>query len=141
MTPDARTKLKTLLVQHEYYRQFIYTNNNGSISIGFGRNLTERGISINEAFYLLDDDISYFNNKLNHYLHFFGHITENRQIALIDMCFDLGILGLLNFKKMIAALEIYNYELAAHELLDSELARKHPERAACIANIIKTGEL
>ena len=55
-----------------------------------------------EAFYLLDDDVIYFSNKLNHYLSFFSELEENRQIALIDMCFNLGVQGLLNFKQMLS---------------------------------------
>lgn len=141
MTPEGRQKLKTLLVQHESYKQFPYSDVTGHITVGIGRNLSDRGISTTEAFYLLDDDIIYFSSKLNHYLPFFGILEENRQIALIDMCFNLGVQGFLNFKQMIIALEAYDYERAAYEMLNSKWAEQVGERAACLANIIKTGEI
>jgi len=141
MTPDGKTKLKQLLVQHESYKQFPYSDITGHITVGIGRNLSDRGISTTEAFYLLDDDILYFSSKLNHFLSCFANLDESRQIALIDMCFNLGIQGFLNFKEMIAALEAGNYEDAAKEMLNSKWAEQVQDRATCLANIIRSGEI
>ncbi len=141
MTPEARQKLKALLVQHESYRQFPYTDTTGHLTVGIGRNLSDRGISTTEAFYLLDDDILYFTAKLQHFLPFYFQLNEARQIALCDMCFNLGVQGLLNFKNMILALESHDYERAAQEMLNSKWAEQVGERATTLANIIKTGEL
>lgn len=141
MTPEARQKLKGLLIQHESYKQFPYTDLTGHLTIGIGRNLTDRGISNTEAYYLLDEDITYFSNKLNHFLPFFSKIEENRQIALINMCFNLGIQGFLGFRDMISALEAHDYERAAKEMLDSKWSTQVGERATQLANIIRTNEL
>lgn len=141
MTPEARLKLKQLLVQHEAYRQFVYSDSTGHLTVGIGRNLSDRGISTTEAFYLLDDDILYFSSKLSHFLGCFNFLDENRQIALIDMCFNLGVQGFLNFKEMIAALETYNYERASKEMLDSKWAEQVGDRATTLANIIRTGQI
>src|SRR6266700_3541098 len=91
MTPEARHKLRQLLTKHEKYVQFPYADITGHLTIGIGRNLAERGISTTEAGYLLDDDIQYFYGKLDHFLRFFVKMDENRQVALVDMCFNLGI--------------------------------------------------
>jgi lysozyme len=141
MTPEGKQKLKALLVQHESFKQFPYYDITGHLTIGIGRNLSDRGISTIEAFYLLDDDIIYFSSKLNHYLSFFSILDENRQIALIDICFNLGVQGFLGFKETIAALEKGDYEEAAKEMLNSKWAQQVGERATCLANIIRTGEL
>lgn len=141
MTPEGKQKLKALLVQHESYKQFVYTDSTGHLTVGIGRNLSDRGVSTTEAFYLLDDDILYFTGKLNHFLPFFTKLSESRQIALVDMCFNLGIQGLLNFGKMISALEHGDYEDAAREMLDSKWAQQVGERATTLANIMRTGEL
>lgn len=141
MTPEGKVKLKGLLIKHESFRQFPYTDITGHLTVGIGRNLSDRGISSNEAFYLLDEDIIYFSGKLNHFLKFFPKLDENRQIALIDMCFNLGIQGFLNFTKMILALEAHDYKRAADEMLDSKWAEQVGERAQCLANIIRTGEI
>lgn len=141
MTPEGKQKLKTLLVTHEKYRQFPYTDVTGHLTVGIGRNLSDRGISTTEAFYLLDDDIIYFTAKLNHFLSCFSDLSENRQIALIDMCFNLGVQGFLNFKEMISALESHDYIRAHDEMLKSKWAEQVGERATTLANIILTGEL
>ena len=141
MTPEGRQKLKTLLINHEQYRQFVYTDTTGHLTIGIGRNLTDRGISTTEAFQLLDDDILYFTGKLTHFLNFFTKLSEPRQIVLIDMCFNLGIQGLLGFKEMILALESHDYERAANEILNSKWAEQVHERATSLAEIMRTGEL
>lgn len=139
MTPEGKQKLKALLVRHEEYRQFPYTDSTGHLTVGIGRNLTNRGISTTEAFQLLDDDIIYFSSKLAHYLDCYNELTEPRQIALIDMCFNLGLQGFLHFKEMIAALNSHDYHRAANEMLDSKWAEQVGERATCLANIVRTG--
>jgi lysozyme len=141
MTPEGKQKLKQLLVNHESYKQFVYTDTTGHLTIGVGRNLSDRGLSHNEALYLLDDDIQYFTGKLNHFLGFFSALSENRQIALVDMCFNLGVQGFLNFTQMILALESHDYDRAAYHMLDSKWAEQVGERAMCLANIIRTGEI
>lgn len=141
MTPDSRTKLKHLLVRHEEYKQYPYTDTTGHLTVGIGRNLSARGISTTEAFYLLDDDILYFTSKLNVVLPFFNDLDETRKIALIDMCFNLGVQGLLEFVNFLHALEAKDYKTASQELLNSKAATQCPNRYHDLANIILTGEL
>src|ERR1700689_378420 len=81
MTPEAKAKLKNMLVQDEGCKNFPYTDITGNLSIGVGRNLITRGISTNEALYLLDDDIIYFTSKLNYIIPFFSSLDENRKIV------------------------------------------------------------
>lgn len=66
MTPESRQKLKNMLVQDESYRQFPYTDTTGHLTVGIGRNISQRGISTTEASQLLDNDIIYFSAKLDH---------------------------------------------------------------------------
>lgn len=141
MTPEGRQKLKNLLVAHESYRQFVYTDSTGHLTIGIGRNLSDRGVSTTEALQLLDDDILYFSSKLNHLLNFFSKLSEPRQIALIDMCFNLGVQGLLQFTQMMLALEAGNYDQAADEMLNSKWAQQVGERATTLATIMRTGSI
>ena len=141
MTPDARQKLKTLLLQHEDYKQFPYVDTTGHLTIGIGRNLRDRGVSLNEALYLLDEDVSYFLNKLNNSLKFWVDLNEARQIALLDMCFNVGYRGLMGFTDMMLALEVHDYERAAKEMLASKWASQVHERSTCLAEIMRTGEL
>ncbi len=141
MTPDAKQKLKSLLLNHEAYRQFLYTDTTGHLTIGIGRNLSDRGISITEALSLLEDDIVYFYSKLAHYVSCFDKLSDNRKIVLVDMCFNMGINGFLKFTDMLQALAQTDYETAAKEILDSKAAIQCPERYHQLAQIMRTDEL
>lgn len=141
MTPEARQKLRGLLIEHESYRQFPYMDTTGHLTIGYGRNLNNRGISKTESSFMLDEDIDYFQDKLNHFLPFFHKLSENRQIALVNMCFNLGIQGFLGFRGMILALEADDPERAADEMLNSKWATQVGERAHTLSSIVRTGEI
>jgi lysozyme len=141
MTPESRQKLKTLLVQHESYKQFPYVDTTGHLTIGIGRNLKDRGISLNEALYLLDEDAIYFSNKLSTTLNFWDNLNEARQIALVDMCFNLGLQGLMGFRDMMLAIEANDFDRASQEMLDSKWATQVGERATSLARIMKDGEI
>ena len=140
MTPESKKKLKELLVSHESYKQFPYVDTTGHITIGIGRNLTERGVSHNEAYTLLDDDILYFTDKLSQ-LDWFVNLDEIRQLVLVDMCFNLGLNNLLNFKEMIKYLKVKNYEGAAQEMIHSKWAEQVKDRAVQLADIMEIGNL
>ena len=64
---------------------------------------------------------------------------ERRQYALVDMAFNLGIGGLLKFKKMLSWLGVGNYTQAATECLASKYAKDTSERAVRIARLIEKG--
>jgi lysozyme len=141
MTPESRIKLRNLLTANEKYSQFPYVDTTGHITVGIGRNLTDRGISINEALQLLDDDILYFSNKLASVVTYFDSLDDNRQVVLVNMCFNLGINGFLAFRGMLSCLEKRDFEGAAAEILQSKAAEQCPDRYRQLANIMKTGEL
>ena len=133
--------LRNLIVAQEGFSQFPYLDTDGVMTIGYGRNLVDRGISAPEALYLLDQDIFYFQQKLRDNLECFDDLNEARQIALISMCFNLGVNGFLKFDKMIRALDRGRYDVAASEMLESKWAAQVGKRATDLARIIESGEL
>ena len=141
MSPDARQRLKALLIKHEHYEQFPYTDTTGNLTIGIGRNISVRGVSLNEALSLLDDDLAWHTAKLMQFCSWFAKLDDNRQIAVIDMAFNLGLQGFLGFQDTISALEALDYERAAKAMLDSLWAHQVGQRAIDLAYIIRTGEL
>lgn len=129
---------KQLLIKHEGYERYPYTDTLGKTTIGVGYNLTDRGISEAWINNQLETDINYFYNFLYTTFGWFKSLNDPRQIALVDMCF-MGAKNLLTFKKMIAALEAKNYYLAAKEMLNSKWANQVGKRAQDLAEMIKTG--
>lgn len=63
--------------------------------------------------------------------------SEEVQRALLNMSYQLGVRGLLGFKKMLAALWDGDREKAAHEALDSLWAQQTPDRAKRVASLIR----
>ncbi len=115
-----------------------YLDSKGHVSIGWGRNL-DNGISLDEAELMFKNDYNRAVEELQIY-DWFTSQPEGVQCALINMNFNLGIKRLLEFKKMIEALEHKDYEEAAHEALDSDWARQVHFRAKDIAVMISEGK-
>lgn len=141
LPPDMRLKLKSRLLDEEGYRQFPYIDTTGHTTIGIGRNLSSAGISMNEALYLLDDDIMQCEKDLWASFPWYANLDDARKIVLIDMCFNMGIINLLKFINMINALKNKNYSLAAREMLNSKWATQVHARAKKLAIIMETGNL
>ena len=123
---DADEMLLSRLVQHEGIKQFAYTDSLGYVTIGVGRCIHEgkgRGLTSDECFMLLKNDLMYFRNLLLKYDWFTKQDTV-RQNALVELAFNMGVNGLLGFKKMLSALTVNNYALAAKELADSSWSRQ-----------------
>lgn len=70
----------------------------------------------------------------------FDEQPEDVQRALTNMAFQLGVSGVLNFKRMIAALEAGDRETAAVEAMDSRWAQQTPQRAKRVAALIRGHE-
>jgi len=118
---DADEMLLSRLVEHEGIKQFAYTDSLGYVTIGIGRCIHEgkgRGLTADECFMLLRNDLVYFRNLLLKY-DWFVKQDIVRQNALVEIAFNMGLNGLLSFKKMLSALTVNNYALAAKELVSS----------------------
>lgn len=139
MPPESEKTLRDLLILHEGYRRFPYTDTTGHLTIGIGRNIADKGISYTEALYLLDQDLRYFIDKLQDSLPFFENLDPSRKTVLIDMCFNLGINGFLKFKNMIEAIKNKNWELAAYHIKNSKAYGQAPNRYRKLAEIMRTG--
>ena len=62
---------------------------------------------------------------------------EDVQRALANMAYQLGVNGVLGFKRMLAALEAGAREAAAGEALDSTWAKQTPARAERVTKLIR----
>jgi len=115
--------------KHEGFRQFVYKCPSGKLTIGYGRNLENRGITIEEAEYLIRNDISDLEKRLKEKIDFWKDLSETRQTVLIDMAFNIGINGLLKFKNMLEFSRQGEFSKAAIEILKSEYAKQVQNRA------------
>ncbi|MBQ4838852.1 MULTISPECIES: glycoside hydrolase family protein [Pseudoalteromonas] len=137
MEQDAFSIVKSQLKIHEGCDLNMYKCTAGKWTIGFGRNLQDRGIDKEEAELMLCNDIKKTYTSLTKNLHFFDSLCETRKAVLINMAFNLGVNGLLGFKKMIAALANQDYTKASIEMLDSRWARQVKGRAVELAELMR----
>lgn len=119
---------------------FPYRCSAGKLTIGVGRNLDDRGITKEESNYLLETDVA---NTLDECrgLDYWDSLNPARQLVVADMVFNLGLDRFMRFAKLNAALVIHDYNLAAHEMMDSKWAVQVGRRAHKLKQIMLSGEL
>lgn len=128
------------ITQNEGYRQYMYKDTEGIWTIGIGFNL-EEGFTLYECQLILEHRIQKLIGQLQLRVPAFRGLNYARQVVLIDMAYNLGMEGLLKFKKMLNAIEKNDWEEAAEELLDSKYATQVGRRATRNAQILRTGSL
>ena len=132
--------LKDQLIKHEGLRLKPYWDTAGKLTIGIGRNLDDVGVTDLEARFLCDNDIERAMRQLDRALPFWRQLDgEKRQMALVNMCFNLGPGRLLEFEKFIAALKVGDWAVATREMLDSKWAKQVGGRAAELAELVRRG--
>lgn len=132
-------KLTAMLVDHEGMRRKPYRCTAGKLTIGVGRNLDDRGISPDEAMYMLANDIRDSRRELSAAFPWFDKLDEVRQAVLIDMCVNLGLSRLQGFRNTLALIGVGKYEAAAQEMLNSKWAEQVGRRAQRLSRMMATG--
>jgi lysozyme len=144
MIQSFRDDLKSvlpLIMKHEGLRLHPYVDTTGNLTIGYGHNLTVNGLSSNICSQILLEDVDYFVKELTKAIPFFNELSVGRQAVLIDMCFNIGLKGLLGFKQMLEAIGDKDFNAAADCMLKSKWASQVGSRATEDAAIMKSGVL
>ena len=113
--------------------------------------MTDRGITKEEADFLLKNDIDIAKDNVSNKIKNFNDLDEVRQAVLVDMCLNLGWPHFSKFKKFLAIInkaddkskkesEEAHYERASKEMLDSLWAKQVGKRAECLSLMMKTGK-
>ena len=124
---------------HEGLRLKPYRCTAGKLTIGVGRNLEDRGITLSEARMLLANDLADVRNGLLNALPWVAQLDDVRQRVLVDMAFNLGLQGLLEFKRTLAAVQAGQYQQAATMMLQSRWAKQVGQRAERLSRMMVTG--
>lgn len=138
-------RLKQTLVRHEgtgpvkNNRFFPYKCPAGYTTIGIGRNLDAKGISEDEAELMLKNDIAEAIGLCRILFPVFDQLNDVRQEALVNMMFNLGLLGLSKFKKFVAAVNNRNWDVAAQEMENSLWFKQVGNRAKELQAMILGG--
>jgi lysozyme len=120
-----------------------YKCSEGYWTVGFGRNLETNPLTTHEAEFLLTNDVERVFYKLRdlQLIPMTKKIDtiEPRQGVLLNMAFQMGVTGLLKFKKALKAYTNHDYETCAREILDSRYAKQTPHRAQEMYKQMLTG--
>lgn len=134
-----KIKLKKWIKHHEGYRNKPYLCTGNKITIAYGRNLQDNGISQDEGDLMLENDMNRVEKELLAKA-WYVNAPSNVKDALFNMCFNLGMPRLLGFRKMIAAIIAQDYTKASIEALDSLWAKQVGQRAKDVALMIRQGK-
>lgn len=135
-------KLKEELEFEEKFVREAYQDHLGYWTIGIGRLIDKRkggGITREEAFYLLENDIGRALVRLRAELPWFSGLSDARQRALTNMAFQMGVDGLLGFKTTLALMQAGRFDEAAEQALKSKWAQQTPARAKRVTDMIRNG--
>ncbi len=131
--------IEDMLIRHEGMRFTPYLCTADKISLGVGRNLIDKGITKEEAMFLLHNDIEECKRDLANSIFQgqFYNFPESIQNVLINMRFQLGYTGFRNFRKMIKAFQSKNYEEAVVQMKDSNWYNQVTNRANDLIKMIR----
>lgn len=133
-----RDKLVDQLILHESLTLLPYMDTVGKITIGVGRNLSDVGISRDEALILLDHDIDAAVADLASFA-WFRDLDSVRQRVLVDMRFNLGPSRFRGFKGLLAAVAERDYDDAALHMQRSLWFTQVKSRGVRLVAMMRTG--
>ncbi|MGB1982209.1 MAG: glycoside hydrolase family protein [Candidatus Puniceispirillaceae bacterium] len=125
-----------LVRTHEGVTVYPYEDTVGKITIGVGRNLSDRGLEADEIETLFATDCQIAETALDAWWPDWREAPASVQIALYSMAYNLGLPRLASFVKMRHALGRHDYAQAAKDALDSEWAGQVGRRAEDIAALL-----
>lgn len=141
MTEALMNRIKAQLVRHEGLRLKPYRCTAGKLTIGVGRNLDDSGISQTEAYVLLENDIQNCEKQLlDEIPEIYNGLDEVSKSVLLNMCFNLGIGGLLEFNNTLAFIAAGDWERAANGMLASKWAKQVGRRAIELSELMRKGK-
>lgn len=136
-----------LLIDHEGLRLKPYRDSVNKLTIGIGRNLDDVGLTENEARYLLANDLGRVRMELDDALPWWRNLDDVRQMVLIDMGFNLGVLTppgeakLLTFVTTLGLIRDGRYSEAADQMLKTKWAAQVGKRAKRLAAMMRTASV
>lgn len=141
--------LEAELRRDEGVRYSVYLDTESLPTVGVGHNCKVSPLPTGWACPLTDgqvnqllaQDIASTLAKLDKALPWWRQMDEVRQRVIANMCFNLGIGGLLGFKNTLAAMQRGSYAVAAAGMKASAWYRQVGQRAARLCAAMETGTM
>lgn len=137
------SKLQDQLAAHEGNLPYVYKDHLGYETIGIGFLVDKRkggGLRPEEIEFIFNNRVRLIAEELERRVKFMGALNDARYAVMINMAYQLGVNGLIAFKKTIDYIGDGFYEKAAKEMLDSTWAKQTPKRAKEMSEQMRTGK-
>jgi lysozyme len=134
-------QIKEMIREHEgcVYEVYLDTEENPTGGVGHlfavGSKIPEKAVEafFEEDFRVATADYLFLVREYN------LDLTPVRRSVLIDMLFNMGFSRVMGFRRMLAALVVEDYNLAADEMLDSKWAVQVGKRAVELSRMMRRG--
>ena len=109
---------------------------------GIGADVADgQSISEGRCYELFQEDVQVAIDGCQKIYNNWEELPEEMQHVLVNMAFQLGQTGLSKFKNLKVAIEDYQWQRAAEEMLDSRWAKQTPARAQRLYKRVSSLEL
>lgn len=133
-----RERLLGSVKKHEGFRPRVYLDHLGNPTIGYGTRVNEIELDEQTAEMWLLNELLEKRERLCSVMGF-EVLSEVRQDVILEMAYQMGVGGVLRFKRMWAAIHAGRWDEAADEMLDSRWHREQtPERAWLLSQRMRT---
>ena len=163
LSDESRNILDKQLRVDEGCILHVYKDSLGLYTIGIGRCLETKGLSVTECNYLnldvydkkgvidalkvrgitqveadqlLSNDINEFTDELYNRITWIESAPEVVKIVLLNMAFNLGIAGLMSFHTTLGLIQSGNYIEASNQMLLSKWKDQVGDRAVRLSNLL-----
>ena len=144
MTPNDKLLIEELR-RDEGVRYSPYLDSEGIKTVGVGHNLEAHPLELSypltneQVNQILADDLVRVFSGLDRKIGWWRNLSYARQRVLANMAINLGVDGLLGFRRMILAVDRGHYDQAAREMLNSKWATQVFGRAVRLAKMMADG--
>ena len=130
---DLLKKIK----EHEGFRSRVYKCTEGYDTIGYGFAIKDLELDEDIAEEILLRKLEKLIKRIRDKFDWLDTVPHEVQGVLVNMSYQMGVTGVSKFKKALHAMQMFQWMIAADELLDSRWAKQTPNRARELSSIIK----
>ena len=123
---------------HEGFRKSVYQCTEGYDTIGYGFAIKDLEMDEDIAEEILIRKVEKLIKRVRSKFDWLDSVPREVQGVLVEMSYQMGLSGVSKFKKALHAMQMFQWKLAATELLDSRWAKQTPNRAKELSDIIRS---
>ena len=127
------------LVRDEGRRHLPYHDTAARLSIGIGRNLTDKGITDAEIDFMFEHDLSDAADDLDRNIAWWRSLDAVRQRVMLNMTYNMGWPSFSMFARFFSAMRQSRWDDAAIEMISSRWATQVGDRAKRLEQMVRTG--